>query len=84
MHSFQFRELRLISFTFDSQFLYELRRVVWFISLKLCEIFDSVPFLLNFILLLNKKHRLFEFKTFIIPFKITVIEKPQTVLMPDL
>ena len=38
----------------------------WFISLKMYLeffIFDSVSFLLNFIFLFNKKHRLFNFKT---------------------
>ena len=52
------------SFTFNFQFLYELKRM--FHLPKLCvgfSIFDSVLFLLNFIFLFNKKHGLFDFKT---------------------
>ena len=38
----------------------------WFVSLKLCmgfSIFNSVSFLLRFVFLFNKMHRLFDFKT---------------------
>ena len=41
MHSFFFREFQLISFTFDLQFLYELKHMVHF-SKTVCEIFDFV------------------------------------------
>ena len=62
MHSFFFGELQIISFTFNSRFLHELKTA----SLKLCvgfSIFDPVLFLLKFIFLSNKKHELFNFKT---------------------
>ena len=55
-----------------------------FVSLKLCvgfSVFDSDSFLLKFIFLFNKMHGL---KNVIIPFKIKVIEKLHTVLLPDL
>ena len=53
MLSFFFRELQLVG-------------VSLFVSYKLCvefPIFDSVLFLLKFILLFNKMHELFDFKT---------------------
>ena len=49
------------SFTFDLQFLYELR----FVSLKPCvgfSILDSVSLLLKFIFLFNKMHAAVDFK----------------------
>ena len=65
-HSFFFRELQLISFTFDLQFLflYKLKHMVY--RSKLCvafSIFDFVSFLLNFVFLFNKKHGFFDFQT---------------------
>ena len=64
-HSFFFRELQLISFTFDLQFLflYKLKHMVY--RSKLCvafSIFDFVSFLLNFVFLFNKKHGFFDFQ----------------------
>ena len=64
MPSFFFRELQLITvllLIFDSY----MGRSKSFVSLKLCvrfSIFDSLLFLLKFMFLFNKKHRLFEFK----------------------
>ena len=43
-------------------------------------IFYSVSSLLKFVFLFKKMHELFDFKT---PFKIKVIEKPHTVLLPN-
>ena len=57
-----------------------------FAPLKLCvgfSIFDSVLFLLKVIFLFSKMHKFFDFDV-IIPFKIEIIEKPFTVLLPDL
>ena len=65
------------NFTFNLQFLHELKHI--FFSLKLSggfSIFNPVSFLLKFILLFNKKH--------LLSFKIKMIEKPHTVLLPDL
>ena len=62
---FLFRELQLITVLLlicDSYMSWSTR----FVSLKLCmgfSIFDSVSFLLKFIFLFNKMHRLFDFKT---------------------
>ena len=52
------------SFTFNSQFLYELEHMVH-LSKTVCGIFHFRfrLVLLNFIFLLNKKHGLFDFKT---------------------
>ena len=63
-HSFFFRELQLISFTFDLRLLYKLKHMVY--DSKLCmafSIFDFVSFLLNFVFLFNKKHGFFDFQT---------------------
>ena len=52
------------SFTFNSRFLHELKNKIHFS--KMCVgfyIFNSVSFLSKFIVLFNKKHGLFEFKT---------------------
>ena len=63
--SFFFRELQLATvllFICDSYTSWITR----FVSLKLCEgfsIFDPISFLLKLILLFNKKHGLFAFKT---------------------
>ena len=54
------------------------------VSLKLCvgfSIFNSVLFLSKFIVLFNKKHRLFHFKRHN-SFKIKMIEKPPTLIAP--
>ena len=72
-------------FTFNLQFLYELKHMVHFS--KTCvrfSNFDSVLFLLDFIFLFNKMHRLFDFKNIIILFKLKIREKPHIVLLPDL
>ena len=64
MPSFFFRELQLISFTFNSQFLYELKRMLYLFK-TVCEmfIFDFISFLLKFMFLFNKKHGLVNFET---------------------
>ena len=60
-----FQELQLITvllLIYDSYIRWSTR----FVSLKLCvrfSIFDSISFLLQFIVLFNKMHGLFEFKT---------------------
>ena len=65
MHSVFFRELQLIIVLLlicDSYMSWR----TWFISLKLCvefSIFNSVSFLLKFLLLFNKIHGHFDFKT---------------------
>ena len=72
------------SFTFNLWFLYELKHKVYLS--KTCvgfSIFDFVSFLLRFIFLLNKKHRLFDLKHHN-SFQIKIIEKPHTLLFPDL
>ena len=80
--SFFFRELQLITvllLIWHSYMSWSTR----FVSLKLglgFSIFDSVPFLLKFIFLFNKIHRLFKTS----PFKMKIIEKLHTVLLPDL
>ena len=56
-----------------------------FVSLKLCvefSIFDSVSFLLKFIFLFNKMHRLFDFKNVKISFKMKIIGKAHRDLLP--
>ena len=50
------------SFTFDLVFLYGLKHKVR-LSKTVCGIFDSISFLLKFIILFNKMHGLFDFKT---------------------
>ena len=71
MRSFFFCKLHLITVLLlicDFDMSYSIR----FVYLKLCggfSIFDSVSFILKFIILFNKIHRLFDFKT-TIPFKL--------------
>ena len=76
-NSFFFRELQLITFTFNSRFLYELKQI----SNKLYP-FCPVSFLLKFSFLLNKTLGL-AFLNVRTPFK-SKIEKPHTLLFPDL
>ena len=74
------------SFNFNLQFLYELKHMVY-LSKKLFarfSIFDSVLFHFNFVFLFNKKHGLFWLSNVIIPFKVKILQKPQTVLVTDL
>ena len=60
MHSFfLLRAPAYHSFTFNLQFLYELKYKV---RLPKFSIFDSVSFLLKLIFLFNKKHEPFDFK----------------------
>ena len=77
MNSFFFRELQLITFIFNSRFLYELKQI----SNKLYP-FCPVSFLLKFSFLLNKTLG-FAFLNVRTPFK-SKIEKPHTLLFPDL
>ena len=70
------------SFTFNLLFLYELKHKVH-LSKTGFSIFDSVSFLLKFIFLFNNMHGLFDLKNVITPFKIKIIEKPRTVLLPE-
>ena len=85
MLSFFFRELQLITVLFliyDSYMTWSTR----FVSLKLCVgffIFDFLSFLLKFIHLFNKMQGLLTLKRHN-PFQIKIIEKPNTVLLPDL
>ena len=55
---FLYRALAHHSFTFNSQFLYDLKHKV-----RLCMGFHSVSFLLKFIFLFNKKHVLSDSRT---------------------
>ena len=83
MPSFFFRELQH-SFTFNSRFYMSWSKRL--VSLKLCvgfSIFDSVSFLLKFLVLFHRMQGLFDFKTSI-PFKFKIMEKPHTVLLSDL
>ena len=50
------------SVTFNSRFLYELKRKVHLYK-SVCGIFNSILFLLKFIFLFTKKYGLFDFKT---------------------
>ena len=65
------------SFTFNSRFLYVLKHKVYL------SIFDSVLFLLEFIFFLIKNMDYLTLNV-IIPFKIKIMEKPHTVLLPEL
>ena len=75
MHSFFFCELQIISFTFNSQFLYKLQHKVH-LSQTVCgvgfSIFDCTSFLIKFMFLLNKKHGTLSFSNVITPFKIKI------------
>ena len=75
------------SFTFNLQFLFFIWAEAEGLSVSKSyvrfSIFDSVLFLVRFIFLFNKMVGPFDFKNVIIPFKIKTIEKPQTVLLPD-
>ena len=87
-HSFFFRELQLIPLLLLISNSYT-SWSIWFISLKLWVrffIFNSILFLLNLILLFSKKHGLFDFLTLKRhnSFQKKKIEKPHTVLLPDL
>ena len=85
MHSFFFRELQLITVLLLICVFY-MRWSKMFISLKVCVGFSivvSISFLLTIIYLLNTKHGLFDLNI-IISFKIKIIEKPPTFLLPDL
>ena len=85
MHSFSFSKLQLITVALlirNSYFSWK----TWFISLKLCigfSIFDSVSFLLNSCYYYFYYFRSTE-KNWALPFKIKIIEEPNTVLLPDL
>ena len=90
MPSFFFRELQHYSYIVITVFLLICDSyMTWstrFVSLKLCmgfSIVDFVSFLLKLIFLLDKMHGLWLWSV-IIPFKIKIIEKPHTVLFPDM
>ena len=76
-------------FTYNSRLLCELKHKV-LLSKIVCEIFH---FRLRFvffvfcevcIFVFNRKHDLFDYKNAIIPFTTKKIEKPHTMLLPDL
>ena len=71
------------SFTFNLQFLYELKHKVHPSKTMRFSIFNTVS-LLTFIFLFNKNAWTLWLQKVIIPFKIKTIEKPQTVLLPNL
>ena len=79
MPSFFSRAQTYHSFSFNLQLLY-------FLSKTVCGIlrFDLVSFLLKFTFFFNKMHETFDFKNVIITFNIKIMEKPHTVLLPDL
>ena len=85
IHSFFFQELQLITVLLlicNSYTGWSTRSI----SLKLCEgfsIFHSVSFLLEFFIFVQQKSRTLWLQNVIIPFKIKIIEKPHTVLLPD-
>ena len=72
------------TFTFNLRFLYELKHKFRLSKLYMgFPIFDFTSLLLKFVFLFNKMHGLFDLKTSV-PFKIKIIEKLHTVLLPDL
>ena len=84
MPSFFLRELRLISFTFNLQFLYELKRKVRLFK-TVCGIFH-VRFRSVFIKVydfVQQNAWTLWLYIVIIPFKIKIIKKPHIVLLPD-
>ena len=89
----QFKKCPLFSFASSNSSLICDSYISWstrFVSLKLCvvfSIFDSVSLLLKFTFLFNKMHGpdgTVWLWNVIIPFRIKIIEKPHTVLLPDL
>ena len=87
MHSFFFRELQLITVLLLIWSFYT-SWSTWLISLKLCVVVHfwlRLIFTKVFILDQQKPQTLWPFQqNFITPFKEKVIEKRQTVLLPDL
>ena len=85
MQFFFFRELQLISFTFNSQFLYELKHMVH-LSKNMCGIFQfqlRLVFIKVYIFVQQKAWTLF-LQNVTIPFRIKIIEKPHTVWLQNL
>ena len=74
------------SFTFNSRFLYELKHMVH-LSKTMCGIFHfrfRLVFIKLYIFVQQKACTPWLRNVIIIPFKIKIIEKPYTVLLPDL